>query len=377
MRILSSIIFASLLCVPLVAMDVPQDTKDPAAVEKSSATSQLQKLFATAQPVHKATSFNQLSWNPQGSLLAVVTDGEDPFIFDPRDNSVFVIPVTQQEGDAPKWAGHLDWNKSGRRIAIGRKSQTIFIFDVAKKIISHVIPPEQSRDPFAPTVAWSPTEENVLACCEYKGIVRKFLIPEESAEPVTSRGAAIFLSNPAAWSFGEENSHGMGQGLGYPTRLDWRNETLAMAYRYAALCMTSQNKILHISPYSDGFNAHSRAIACHPQKNIIACAFAQRKPRIVLCEPEGESLKIIATKDLAEEWAIFDISFSHDGRFLTMPYNKTILTLDAETLEELHTHPMGEKAVYGNNAQWNPQRTQLAFANSSKLFITQESETSE
>jgi WD40 repeat protein len=364
MHIVFNIIFLSLICAPLAAMKAP---------EKDS-SSQLQELFATARKVHKAEKpIDELRWNPQGTLLAATTDAQHPFIFDPQDNSVFVIPVDQQEKDSSSWAGHLAWNKSGKRIAIGRKSQTIFIFDVAKKLITHSTPPENYSGPFAPTVAWSPTEENVLACCGHKGFVKKYLVPEDDAEPVVSL-STLFISKPEKWSTGLENFYGIGDGYGYPTRLAWAREVLAMAYRYGAFFTTQENTIGGISPWGDNKTISSRAIACHPQKNRIACVFALEKPRIVLGEPDGESLKIISTKDLDEKWTIFDISFSYDGRFLTVPYNKCILTMDGDTLEELHSHPMGKDADYCENAQWNPQRTQLAFADSGKLFMTQKME---
>ncbi len=363
MHILAHLIFSSLLCTPLLAMDVPQKTGEP---ENASTTSRLQKLFATAQHVYTAEGtaggcgIEELRWNPQGTLLAAAVFGEDPFILNPHDDCALFIPVSQHQKNGLNWVRHLAWNKDGKRIAFACKSQKIFIWDMEENRITHIIPSTSSSF-IAPTVAWSPIEENTLVCCRDNESLTKYQIPRDSAGDV-SRLSTI--------SFRELSP-------GYPTRLDWRNETVAMAYREAALYM--KDGTITPIPAKNNASCHSRAIACHPFKNRIACAFdGLKNPRIVLCEPEGEALKIIATKDLAENYIISDISFSHDGSFLTMPLGKkTIVTLDAETLDILHTHPLGKDVQCCENVQWNPQKTQLAFADARKLFITAESETPE
>jgi len=357
MHILARFIFSSLLCAPLLAMDVPQEA---AAVEKSSAVAQLQKLFATAQHVYTADGTNggcgidELKWNPQGTLLAAATHGQDPFILNPHDDCALFIPVSQHQKNGLCWVRHLAWNKSGRRIAFACKSQKIFIWDIEENRITHIIP-STSSSYIAPTVAWSPIEENTLVCCRDSESLTKYQIPRESAEQVARLSTISFRE----------------LSPGYPNRLDWRNETVAMAYREAALYM--KDGTVTPIPANNKGSSYSRAIACHPFKNRIACAFdGLENPRIVLCEPEEGSLKIIATKDFAHG-NISDISFSHDGRFLTIPCDrKTIATLDAETLDTLHTHPLGKDAQCCENVQWNPQKTKLAFADARKLFITQE-----
>jgi WD40 repeat protein len=344
------------------------------APEKSSTVSQLQKLFATTQLIHTAKGcIDELKWNPEGTLLAATSFSNNPFILDPKDNSVVPIPI--EDG---KTVRHLAWNKSGKRLAFANDSQKILIFDVTQKVFTHSIANTKHNTFHASTVAWSPTEENVLACCGHKGFVQKYLIAEDEigAKPLSP---PVLISDPAKWSVGAENFVGFGDGFGYSTRCDWRGEHLAMAYRYGAFFATQENAIGMISHANNNNTECSRAIACHPQKNIIACAFdfrddhPDRRPRIVLCTPDGKRASTIATQNLTRPFFIPDLSFSHDGTLLAAAYANCVVIFDGNTLENLHTHELGNTTEC-STAQWHPTKNQLAFSDAGKLFITQELE---
>ncbi len=414
MHILARYIFSSLICFPLVAMDVPQKAGDGSDEEwildeimvnekESSTTSQLRKLFATAKAVHTGKrGIDELKWNPQGTSLAIMPIADDPFILDVRDNSVFIIPVTKREVRSFNDGGHLDWSASGEKIAIARRSQEIFIFNVVKKIFIYRVPGVKIPMP-APTVAWNPKKEDEFICCQDNGGITQYRLKHwlegsySPDNPTIETVSTIRL--PANSRRAKFEDKGI---IGYPTRCEWRNKTFATAFSYAAFLINgnSPHKMDAISARKPKMhtvthpitgtrceytgNCHtacSRAIACHPQNNNVACAFdlrdqAEGCQRIVLCTLNHSFESMSATKDLTGNGFVSDLSFSHDGKLLAATHGDRIEVLDGTTLKELHTHNVGPRSMCCAG-QWNPQKTQFAFADANKLFITAEFETPE
>ncbi len=184
MHILARFILSSLLSFPLVAMDVPQETEtnsdeewvldEMMEYEENPTAARLRKLFATAKAVHTGKRMiDELKWNPQGTSLAIMPTADDPFILDVHDNSVFIIPVTKREVRSFSDGGHLDWSASGEKIAIARRSQEVFIFNVLKKIFIYRVPGVKIPMP-APTVAWNPKKEDEFVCCQDNGGITQY-----------------------------------------------------------------------------------------------------------------------------------------------------------------------------------------------------------
>ncbi len=370
MRILFSFVFSSLLCTPLLAMDwdfVPQKPEEP---ENASSVSALRNLIT--RDVHttgEGEHINELRWNPQGTLLAVAANYRHPFIFNPDDNSVQEIPLDSQ--NTCYWPEHVAWNKSGKRLAIGTLNHTVSIFDVAKKCITHKMGDWYYSA--SPAVAWSPTAENTLAVCASQfSPVRIYDIPEDPSEPITYTDP-IKLLDPGFDRRGY---------AGYPVRLDWQNGMIVMGYERGVHCMTTQdNKIQWMTSCEMGTYPRP-PIACHPWKPIIAYAasshiweYGTRKLRmrwiIALRNPEKKyEESFVEKKELPEGTYVTDLSFSHDGRFLTAVSDMGLLTMNADTLETLDTIPLSKKTPC-EPAQWNPTRHQLAYSVGQDLFITE------
>jgi WD40 repeat protein len=370
MRILFSFVFSSLLCTPLLAMDwdfVPQETKEPENASSAFLVRHLigRHVHTTGEDEH----INELRWNPQGTLLAVAANYRHPFIFNPEDNSVQEIPLDSQ--NTCYWPEHVAWNKSGKRLAIGTLNHTVSIFDVAKKCITRTM--HEWNYEASPAVAWSPTAENTLAVCASKhSPVRMYHIPEDPSEPITHTDP-IKLLDPAFDRRGYN---------GHPVRLEWRNGMIAMGYERGVCCMTTPDNQMRWTRYCENGTYPRPPLAVHPWKPTIAYAAPEswwnsatkKLERVVWRihlrnseKPYEESF--IKEKELLYDKYVTDLSFSHDGRFLTAVSDMGLLTMNADTLEILNTIPLSEKTSC-ERAQWNPTQHQLAYSIGRELFIT-------
>jgi len=388
-------IFLSLLCMPLVAMDEwdwpdwqpERDSADQKAFARSLAPKQKDQInvggvkASIVSPFREVTSrrvyaqtenehITELKWNPQGTLLAVASNYKHPFIFNPSGNYNSGQEIPLDSKNTSYWPEHVAWNKSGKLLALGTLNKTVSIFDVAKKCITRTI--HDWDYSASPAVAWSPTAENTLAICASQfSPVRIYDIPEDPSEPIAHTDP-IKLTDPGFDKRGY---------AGYPVRLEWRNGMIVMGYERGVHCMTTQdNKIQWMTSCEMG-TCPRPPIAAHPSKHIIAYAapkhiwdYWTKKHRmrwlIELRNPENPyEESFVEAKELSEGTYVTDLSFSHDGRFLTATSSDGLVIMNADTLETLASIPLSGKSSC-EPAQWNPTRHQLAYSIGRDLFIT-------
>ena len=360
------------LILPLQTMCMQEDPQLP------EPSMRLQSLFASAcEVLDTKNDIREICWNPQGTRLAVACDHMRPFIIDTTTPKNTTSKIEVDEAYFEGWGNNiqrLDWNCSGKILALGALNQDVLIYDTDRKHIEHVIPIKldlyQGLGPYhgttgCPSLAWSPEDPTQLMAC-HNGIICTYSIAEDGSEMQLLSRKKI--------------------NAGYPTRAAWNMHTSAMAYRFMALFQqtkSTKGKIQSIPfhPNSPDDSMCSRAIACHPEKTIIACGFDAGNPVWGIKGPRGmlvlydtKKKKIIAQKKLAKDYFIPDLSFNKDGTLLTAAHAYGYVTLDAETLEEIHIHDMGT-ATCCEQVQWNPRQEKIAFANYGKLFITGDFET--
>jgi hypothetical protein len=377
MRILVSFVFSSLLCMPLMAMDVQEKTTE----------SQLKKLFATAKSVCPTKLIEKFKWNPQGTHLAITSLYERPFILDVRNNSVSPMLCDEQYADEKypaDFIGDFAWNMDGTRLAITTRKQTIFIVDVAKGLVTRKLQTPDSPPcgcqlgnqctgllTNAPVVAWSPNDATVLACGFNGGINKRVSIPEETDSRIQALSTIDIAQSPnVKWISGTIPTYGTGR----PKGVAWqKNSGPAFAYEEGAW-----TEGVNLIPCHQGQVASraSNAVACHPQEKIVACAF-KNPATIVIYSPDEK--KVLHKADFTCNGpypAPHHLSYSFDGHLLTSVHLDCLHTRDVKTLLTLHMHRLSTKRPRAS-AEWSPTRNQIAFTDNGQLFITQESETSE